>query len=127
MRKTIHTDDAPAALGPYSQAVRVGNLLFTAGQVPLRPDGTLVEGSIAQQTEQVMANLKAVLTAAGTDFSHVAKSTCFLRDMDDFAAFNEVYGKFFGDDAPARSTVQVSRLPKDAAIEVELVALIPEG
>lgn len=125
MRSIVSTDRAPAALGPYSQAVRVGNLLFTSGQVALTPDGAMVEGDVRAQTAQVMANLKAVLEAAGTGFEHVVKSTCFLRDMNDFAAFNEVYGGFFLGDPPARSTIQVVRLPKDAAVEIELVALVP--
>lgn len=125
MRSIVSTDHAPAALGPYSQAVRVGDLLFTSGQVALTPDGVMVEGDVRAQTAQVMANLRAVLEAAGTGFEHVVKSTCFLRDMNDFAAFNEVYGGFFPGDPPARSTVQVARLPKDAAVEVELVARVP--
>lgn len=125
MRTIVSTDRAPAALGPYSQAVHVGNLLFTSGQVALTPDGALVEGDVRAQTTQVMENLRAVLEAAGTGFEHVVKSTCFLRDMNDFTAFNEVYGRFFPGEQPARSTVQVARLPKDAAVEVELVALVP--
>ncbi|MFO7545587.1 MAG: RidA family protein [Trueperaceae bacterium] len=125
MRSIVSSDRAPAALGPYSQAVRVGNLLFTSGQVALTPDGAMVEGDVRAQAAQVMANLRAVLEAAGTGFEHVVKSTCFLRDMNDFTAFNEVYGGFFPVDPPARSTVQVARLPKDAAVEVELVALVP--
>jgi len=125
MRTIVSTDRAPAALGPYSQAVRVGNLLFTSGQVALTPDGAMVEGDVRAQTTQVMENLRAVLEAAGTGFEHVVKSTCFLRDMNDFTAFNEVYGRFFPGEPPARSTVQVARLPKDAAVEVELVALVP--
>src|SRR5690606_14003465 len=125
MRSIVSTDHAPAALGPYSQAVRVGDLLFTSGQVALTPDGVMVEGDVRAQTAQVMANLRAVLEAAGSGFEHVVKSTCFLRDMNDFAAFNEVYGGFFPGDPPARSTVQVARLPKDAAVEVELVARVP--
>lgn len=125
MRTIVSTDRAPAALGPYSQAVHVGNLLFTSGQVALTPDGAMVEGDVRAQTAQVMENLRAVLEAAGTGFEHVVKSTCFLRDMNDFTAFNEVYGRFFPGEPPARSTVQVARLPKDAAVEVELVALVP--
>ncbi len=125
MRTIVSTDRAPAALGPYSQAVHVGNLLFTSGQVALTPDGAMVEGDVRAQTTQVMENLRAVLEAAGTGFEHVVKSTCFLRDMNDFTAFNEVYGRFFPGEPPARSTVQVARLPKDAAVEVELVALVP--
>lgn len=125
MRTHVRTDRAPAAIGPYAQAVQVGSLLFTSGQVALRPDGSFVDGDVRAQTEQVMANLRAVLEAAGTGFEHVVKATCFLRDMNDFAAFNEVYARSFPNDPPARSTVQVARLPKDAAVEVELIALVP--
>lgn len=125
--RTIHTDRAPAAIGPYSQAVRVGDLLFTSGSIPLRPDGTLVEGDIAAQAEQVMENLRQVLEAAGTSLAHVVKCTCFLADMNDFAAFNAVYARAFGDAKPARSTVEVARLPRDVAVEVECVAWVPGG
>lgn len=121
-RTRIHTDDAPAAVGPYSQAIRVGDLLFTAGQIALRPDGTLLEGDVRAQTRQVMTNLRAVLEAGGSSLDAVVKCTCFLRDMDDYAAFNEVYGEFFGDAPPARSAVEVARLPKDVAVEVEAIA-----
>lgn len=127
MPTAIRTSKAPAAIGPYSQAVRVGDLLFTAGQIPLRPDGTLVSGDITAQTRQVMENLEAILNDAGTTFEHVVKTTCFLRDMDDFPAFNEEYGRSFGDSPPARSTVQVARLPKNVAVEIDLVASIPES
>lgn len=123
--RTIHTDRAPAAIGPYSQAVRVGDLLFTSGSIPLRPDGTLVEGDIGAQTEQVMENLRQVLEVAGTSLAHVVKCTCFLADMNDFAAFNAVYARAFGDAKPARSTVEVARLPRDVAVEVECVAWVP--
>lgn len=125
MRKTIATPDAPAAVGPYSQAIRVGDLVFTAGQVALRPDGTFVDGSVAEQTEQVMRNLAAVLQAAGTSFEHVVKATCFLTDMATFDEFNRVYGSYFTGEPPARSTVAVAGLPKGAAVEVELVARVP--
>jgi 2-iminobutanoate/2-iminopropanoate deaminase len=125
-RRVISTSDAPAAIGPYSQAIVAGNLLFTAGQIPLDPATMkLVEGDVTAQAEQVMKNLEAVLTAAGTGFAHVVKSTCFLADLNDFPAFNAVYGQYFGDDAPARSTVQVAKLPVGALVEVECVALIP--
>ncbi|NLG07829.1 MAG: RidA family protein [Deinococcales bacterium] len=124
MRETIATPNAPQAIGPYSQAVKVGELLFTAGQIALRPDGTFVGGDIVQQTTQVMENLKAILEAAGTGLDRVVKSTCFLADMDDFAAFNEVYGRYMGGNLPARSTVQVARLPKDGLVEVEVVAAL---
>lgn len=121
----IHTDRAPAAIGPYVQAVRVGDLVFTSGSIPMRPDGTLVEGDVRVQTEQVMRNLGAVLEAAGTSFAFAVKTTCFLADMNDFAAFNEVYAGFVGDAKPARSTVQVARLPRDVRVEVECVAAVP--
>jgi 2-iminobutanoate/2-iminopropanoate deaminase len=121
----IHTNDAPAAVGPYSQAVRTGNLLFTAGQVALDPaTRKLVEGDIQVQTEQVMRNLQAVLTAAGTSFAHVVKATVFLADMADFAAMNEVYGRFMMPNPPARSAFQVAALPLGAKVEIEMVAII---
>ncbi len=124
MRETISTEHAPAAIGPYAQAVRVGDLLFTSGQIPLRPDGTLVEGDIRAQAEQVLNNLKAVLGAGGSGLEHVVKTTCFLADMNDFAAFNEVYSSFFSSNPPARSAVEVARLPRDVKIEIEAVAEI---
>lgn len=125
MRQTVSTPDAPAAVGPYSQAIRSGDLLFTAGQVALRPDGTFVGGSVAEQTEQVMKNLAAVLKAAGVGFDAVVKSTCFLTDMADFEEFNGAYAAHFTGEPPARSTVAVAGLPKGAAVEVELVARVP--
>ncbi len=127
MRQTIQTDRAPAAIGPYVQAVRIGDLVFTSGSIPLTLDGSLVEGDVAVQTEQAMANLAAVLEAAGTSLAFAVKTTCFLADMNDFAAFNEVYARWVGDAKPARSTVQVARLPKDALVEVECVAALPPG
>ncbi|MEX2534129.1 MAG: RidA family protein [Trueperaceae bacterium] len=123
-RSTISTPNAPAAIGPYSQAIRVDPLLFTSGQIPLLPDGTLVEGDVRAQTRQVLENLRAVLEAGGSSLEQVVKCTCFLADMNDFAVMNEVYGEFFGSDPPARSAVQVARLPRDVAIEIEAVALI---
>jgi len=125
MNKTIATDKAPKAIGPYSQAVKVGGLVFTAGQIALKPDGAWVGGDITQQTHQVMQNLSAVLAAAGSGMENIVKSTCFLADMADFAAFNEVYGSYLGGNLPARSTVQVARLPKDGLVEVEVVARVP--
>jgi len=122
MPTIIATSDAPAAIGPYSQAVRSGNLIFTSGSIALRPDGSLVEGGIAEQTEQVMENLAAVLAAAGSSFAQAVKCTCFLADMNDFAAFNEVYGRYFKGNPPARSTFQVARLPRDVRVEVEVIA-----
>lgn len=126
MKSIIATDQAPAAIGPYSQAVVVGNLLFTSGQIPLTPEGELVSGDIKTQTRQVLSNLRAVLEAGGSSLTLVVKCTCFMRSMDDFAAMNEVYAEFFDTDPPARSTVEVARLPKDVNIEIEAVALIPE-
>jgi 2-iminobutanoate/2-iminopropanoate deaminase len=123
-RATISTQEAPSAIGPYSQAVRAGDLLFTSGQIPLRPDGTLVEGDVRAQTRQAMENLRAVLEAGGSSLSQVLKCTCFLADMNDFAAMNEIYGEFFAGDPPARSAVQVARLPRDVAVEIEAVALV---
>lgn len=122
MRRTVETDTAPAAVGPYSQAVRVGDLLFTAGQIPLTPDGRLVEGDVREQTRQVMENLRAVLAAGGSSLERVVKCTCYLADMNDFAAMNEVYGSYFPAEPPARSAFQVARLPKDVAIEIEAIA-----
>ncbi|MBX3144323.1 MAG: RidA family protein [Trueperaceae bacterium] len=126
MKKIISTTDAPAAVGPYSQAVVTGGFLFTAGQIPLDPhSGIIVDGDVKAQTKRVMDNLAAVLKAAGCSFDDVIKTTCFLQDMNDFAAFNEVYASYFGSQPPSRSTVQVARLPKDARVEVELVAKVP--
>ena len=127
MRETVSTDQAPAAIGPYAQAVRIDNLLFTSGQIPLRPDGTLEEGDIRQQTEQVLKNLQAVLEAGGSSLANVVKCTCFLQDMNDFAAMNEVYTGFFSSEPPARSAVQVARLPRDVKIEIEAVARVTDG
>jgi 2-iminobutanoate/2-iminopropanoate deaminase len=121
--EVIATQDAPAAIGPYSQAIKVGTLVFTAGQIPLDPaTGKLVEGDIAAQTERVMLNLAAVLQAAGTSLARVVKTTCFLANLDDFQSFNEIYARHFGADRPARSTIQAGRLPAGASVEVECVA-----
>lgn len=121
----VQTPDAPAAIGPYSQAVVANGFVYTAGQIPLDPQSMqMVEGGIAEQTERVMRNLEAVLQAAGAGFDTVVKTTVFLRDMNDFTAMNEVYGRFLGDAAPARSTVQAARLPRDAAVEIECVAAV---
>ncbi|WP_391570753.1 RidA family protein [Cohnella sp.] len=122
--KIVSTTDAPAAIGPYAQAVRTGNLLYTSGQIPLTPAGELVAGGIQDQTRQVLANLKAVLSAEGLEFSDVIKTTVFLKDMNQFAEFNEVYASHFGTHTPARSTVEVARLPKDVLVEIELIAAI---
>ncbi|MEZ0118087.1 UNVERIFIED_ORG: 2-iminobutanoate/2-iminopropanoate deaminase [Heyndrickxia coagulans] len=123
--KTISTNQAPAAIGPYAQGVVAGNLFFSSGQIPLRPDGTLVEGSIEAQARQVMENLKAVLEEAGASFDTVVKTTVFIQNMDDFAKINDVYGSYFTDHKPARSCVEVARLPKNAGVEIEVIALIP--
>ena len=120
--KKLHTDKAPAAIGPYSQAIVSGNMLYTSGQIPLDPaTGALRGTEITEQTEQVMRNLAAVLEEAGTGFENVIKTTCFLSDMGNFAAFNEVYGRYFTG-KPARSCVAVRELPKGALVEVELIA-----
>ena len=124
MLKKIATDKAPGAIGPYSQAIVCGQMLYTSGQIPLNPqNGQMVEGDIKVQTEQVMRNLAAVLAAAGTTLDKVVKTTCFLHEIADFAAFNEVYGRYITS-APARSCVAVKDLPKGALVEVEVIALI---
>ncbi|QRG67791.1 RidA family protein [Brevibacillus choshinensis] len=120
----VSTDKAPAAIGPYSQAAKVGPFLFASGQIPLRADGTLVEGDILAQTHQVFSNIQAVLAEAGGSLSNVVKATVFIKDMNDFAQLNEVYGQYFGDHKPARSTVEVARLPRDVKVEIEIVAYI---
>jgi 2-iminobutanoate/2-iminopropanoate deaminase len=126
--EAISTKSAPAAIGPYSQAIRIGNFLYTSGQVALDPgSGALVSGGIAEQTARVIENLKAVLSAAGASLAQVIKTTVFLKNMGDFAAMNEVYGRYFADDGvtpPARSTVEVARLPKDALVEIEVIAYL---
>ncbi|MBP3311619.1 MAG: RidA family protein [Butyricicoccus sp.] len=123
MKKVISSILAPAAIGPYSQAIEVNGMVFTSGQIPLDPStGELVGTTIEEQTERVMKNLKAVLAQAGVGFDHVVKTTCFLADLADFAAFNAVYGKYFPEDQPARSCFQVAALPKGAKLEVEVIA-----
>jgi len=122
-KEVITTDLAPAAIGPYVQAIKVGEMIFTSGQIPLDPATMeIVSGGIKEQAERVMKNLVAVLQAAGSDVSKVVKTTCFLSDMDNFVAFNQVYSRYFGDAAPARSCVEVARLPKDVLVEVEVIA-----
>lgn len=121
--KTISTTSAPAAIGPYAQGNIAGGLLFASGQIPLDPEtGEIVGSTIEEQTAQVMKNVAAILEAAGTDFDHVVKTTCFLNDMNDFAAFNAEYAKSFGEARPARSAVAVEKLPKGALVEVEVIA-----
>jgi len=124
MKHAVSTPGAPRAIGPYSQAVRAGTLLFASGQIPTDPTtGAIVEGDISAQTRRVFENLTAVLNAADLSFKDVVKTTVFLADMNDFSAMNEVYGAYFSDPYPARATVQVARLPKDARVEIDLVAM----
>jgi 2-iminobutanoate/2-iminopropanoate deaminase len=126
MRRGIHTDHAPKAIGPYSQAVVAAGLVFCSGQIPLDPaTGQIVAGDIGAQTRRVLTNLGAVLAEAGATFDHVVKTTVYLADMNDFAAMNAVYGDFFASPAPARSTVQAARLPRDARVEIDVVAVLP--
>lgn len=131
MKTAISTSAAPAAIGPYSQAVRIDNLLYTSGQVSLDPTtGQMIAGGIAEQTQRVLENLKAVLESAGSSLSAVVKTVVFLKDMNDFAAMNAVYGRYFAPEgvvAPARSTVEVARLPKDALVEIEVIARCSES
>lgn len=123
MREAVSTPNAPAAIGPYSQAIRSGHLLFVSGQIPLDPaSGTLVTGGIADQTERVLQNLGAILRAAGGSFDQVVKTTVYLADMSEFAAMNEVYGRYFPSPAPARATIQAARLPRDVRVEIDLIA-----
>ncbi|HXM35494.1 MAG TPA: RidA family protein [Pyrinomonadaceae bacterium] len=121
----VQTDSAPEAIGPYSQGIKAGGFLFVSGQIPIDPrSGQFVPGGIAEQTEQVMKNLSAVLQAAGTGLDRVVKATVFLADMDEFVAMNQVYGKYFSSNPPARATVEVARLPRDARVEIDVIALI---
>lgn len=123
MRQIVSTEKAPKAIGPYSQAVRAGGWLYASGQIPLDPaTGQMITGDIKAQTERVMRNLGAILEAAGLSFAHVIKTTVYLKDMNEFPAMNEVYGRFFPAEPPARATVEVARLPRDARIEIDLVA-----
>jgi len=126
-KRVIATAHAPAAIGPYSQAIAAGQgMIFTAGQIPLDPaTGAVVAGGIREQTARVLENIAAILREAGSDCAHVVKTTVFLADMGEFGAMNEVYARYFPNDPPARSTVQVSRLPKDVRVEIEAVALLP--
>ena len=122
--KFVATDKAAAAIGPYSQGVIAGNMFYSSGQIPLTPEGSMVEGAIAEQAHPVFANLQAVLAEAGSSLGQVVKTTVFIKDMNDFAELNEVYASYFGSHKPARSTVEVARLPKDAKVEIEVIALI---
>ena len=123
MKKVINTKNAPEPVGPYNQAIISGGFVFTAGQIAINPQtGDLEKNEIKIQTERVILNLEAVLTEAGLDLSNVVKTTVFLKNMDDFAAMNEVYARFFAEDSPARSAIEVSRLPKDVLVEIECIA-----
>ena len=123
MREIISTDKAPGAIGPYSQAIKTGGMVYCSGQIPIDPvTGEFVSNDISEQTEQVLKNLTAVLEAAQTSLANVVKTTVFLADMSDFAAMNEVYGRFFSENKPARATVQAARLPRDAKVEIECIA-----
>lgn len=125
MREAVAAAGAPKAIGPYSQAIKAGSLLFVSGQIPLDPDtGQMVEGDIAAQTHRVFRNLHAILEAGGASFDRVVRTTVYLADMNDFAAMNEVYGTYFSSPAPARATVQAARLPKDARVEIDVIALL---
>jgi 2-iminobutanoate/2-iminopropanoate deaminase len=128
VRQAVSTPSAPKAIGPYSQAVRAGSLLFVSGQIPIDPaTGEIVQGDIAAQTRRVFQNLGAILQAAGASFDNVVRTTVYVADMNDFAAMNEVYGTYFTPPAPARATVQAARLPKDARIEIDVIAALPSS
>ncbi|MBU8908426.1 RidA family protein [Desertibacillus haloalkaliphilus] len=122
--KTVQTNEAPAAIGPYSQGIVVNNMFYSSGQIPLNPAGELVEGGIKEQTHQVFSNLQAVLKEAGASLNSVVKATVFIKDMGDFPVINEIYGEYFSEHKPARSCVEVARLPKDVLIEIEVIALV---
>ncbi|MBG9542619.1 endoribonuclease L-PSP [Cytobacillus firmus] len=122
--KVIQTNQAPAAIGPYSQGITVNNLFYSSGQIPLTAEGVMVDGDVKEQTHQVFKNLQAVLEEAGASLDTVVKATVFIKDMNEFAAINEVYGEYFSTHKPARSCVEVARLPKDALVEIEVVALV---
>jgi 2-iminobutanoate/2-iminopropanoate deaminase len=125
VKQIVKTENAPQAIGPYSQAIVAGGFVFASGQIPIDPQtGEFVAGGVGEQTEQVLRNLSAVLKAAGSDFAHVVKTTVYLADMHDFAAMNEVYGRYFQTAPPARATVQAARLPRDARVEIDLIALV---
>jgi 2-iminobutanoate/2-iminopropanoate deaminase len=125
--RIVSTSQAPAAIGPYSQATIFGNMIWTSGQIPLTPDGQIVEGGIEAQTHQVFRNLQAILSAAGATLRDVVKATVFIKNMEQFAEVNRIYAEYFGDHKPARSTVEVARLPKDVLIEIECIAILPES
>jgi 2-iminobutanoate/2-iminopropanoate deaminase len=125
MKESVSTDNAPGAIGPYSQAIKVNGMVFCSGQIPIDPTtGEFVSDAVAEQTDQVLRNLSEVLKAAGTSLDNVVKTTVFLSSMDDFAEMNEVYGRFFSENKPARATVQAARLPRDAKVEIDCIALV---
>ena len=125
MRHAVSTPSAPKAIGPYSQAIRAGTLLFVSGQVPIDPaTGQIIDGDIAAQTHRVFQNIGEILKAGGASFDHVVRTTVYLADMNDFAAMNEVYATFFASPAPARSTIQAARLPRDARVEIDVIAVL---
>lgn len=124
MKKIISTDRAPKAIGPYSQAVVTDGFAFVSGQIGLQPNGQMVEGGIREQTHQVLENIKALLAASGSSLRHVVKTTVYLRDMNEFAVMNEVYSEYFNDHPPARATMEVARLPRDARVEIECIAIL---
>jgi 2-iminobutanoate/2-iminopropanoate deaminase len=125
VKEIISTENAPGAIGPYSQAVKTGNFVFVSGQIPIDPmTGEFVSDEIKEQTEQVLQNLSAILEAAGSRLENVVKTTVFLADMNDFAAMNEIYGRYFSEHKPARATVEAARLPRDARVEIECIALV---
>ncbi|AEV67298.1 RidA family protein [Acetivibrio clariflavus] len=124
--EVVSTEKAPKAIGPYSQAIKIQNMVYTSGQIPVDPSsGEVVDGGIENQTRQVLENLKAVLAEAGTGFENVVKTTVYIKDMNDFASVNKIYGQYFKEPYPARSCVEVARLPKDVLVEIEAVAIIP--
>lgn len=124
MKEIVTTENAPGAIGPYSQAIKAGGMVFCSGQIPIDPaTGAFVSDSVAEQTEQVLRNLSEVLKAAGTDLDNVVKTTVFLADMNDFVEMNDVYARIFGDNKPARATVQAARLPRDARVEIDCIAV----
>lgn len=125
MKKTVSTEHAPKAIGPYSQAVVANGMAYLSGQIPLDPStNQLIEGGIAQQTERVLENLKAVLEACGASLRSVVKTTVYLKDMGEFQAMNEIYGRYFSEDAPARATVQAAKLPRDVSVEIDAIAVV---
>jgi 2-iminobutanoate/2-iminopropanoate deaminase len=123
-KKVIFSDEAPKAIGPYSQAIQSGNLLFVSGQIPINPATGEISGDISEQTRRVLENLKSILLAAGATSTDVLKTTVFLKNLDDFNAMNAVYGEYFASDAPARSSIEVSRIPRGALVEIEAIAVI---